>query len=323
MINVGIIGTSGHYMSAIEAQAMENDVKIVSYCAVFEDEDLSFLRQNCKHATEYASYRELLADRQLDAVVICTHFDMNNFIACEALKAGLACYCEKPAFLTFEEESRLANILSKCLPNHYGNMYEMRTMPHFMAAKQYVSSGALGEILLVHSQKSYKLGMRPNFYYSRTSYGGTIPWVGCHAFDLVKWICDVSLEPDYAFHSSGAATRTGEMESSALCVCRFPGGIASFSLDFLRPPTATTHADDRMRIVGTNGTLEVRDGQVYVTDADGSRQLPLPPPENSFLQFLQKLRFPHKGSLLPSAAECMDTAHLAITLRTLADGEHP
>ena len=51
--------------------------------------------------------------------------------------------------------------------------------------------------------------------------------------------------------------------------------MASVSADVMRPKMAPTHDDDRLRLVGSEGILEVRGGKVYVIDCDGERELPL------------------------------------------------
>ena len=59
----------------------------------------------------------------------------------------------------------------------------------FQAAREAVQQGAIGEPILISSQKSYKYGAkRPWFYKERRTYGGTIPWVGIHALDYMKWV---------------------------------------------------------------------------------------------------------------------------------------
>ena len=65
------------------------------------------------------------------------------------------------------------------------------------------------------------------------------------------------------------------------------------NLDYLRPETAPTHGDDRLRIAGSEGVLEVRgnEGRVWlITAADGPCELALPETVNFFADFLAELR---------------------------------
>ena len=70
------------------------------------------------------------------------------------------------------------------------------------------------------------------------------------------------------------------------------GGTAMTNLDYLRPETATTHGDDRLRIAGSEGVLEVTgaEGRVsLITVAEGSRDLELPEKVDFFADFLAEL----------------------------------
>jgi hypothetical protein len=56
------------------------------------------------------------------------------------------------------------------------------------------------------------------------------------------------------------------------------GGTATCHLDFLRPESAHTHGDDRLRIAGSEGVLEAEDldNRVKLISAKGkSGELPL------------------------------------------------
>lgn len=45
--------------------------------------------------------------------------------------------------------------------------------------------------------------------------------------------------------------------------------IAAANLDYLRPPTAPTHGDDRVRVAGTEGVVEVSEDGYVVINRDG------------------------------------------------------
>ena len=126
------------------------------------------------------------------------------------------------------------------------------------------------------SQKTYKWGNdRPDFYRSRKTFPGIAPWVGIHAFDWLHWILgDVftavqgregtTAQPDYPACASQAAFVL-TMEN---------GGVASVTLDYLRPETAPTHGDERLRIAGTRGVIETAlvDHRVTLTPRPTSRR---------------------------------------------------
>ena len=55
----------------------------------------------------------------------------------------------------------------------------------------------------------------------------------------------------------------GDLEATSQLMMTMQGGVcAQVSADYLRPANAPTHGDDRVRVVGTESVLEVRDDKV-------------------------------------------------------------
>ena len=70
------------------------------------------------------------------------------------------------------------------------------------------------------------------------------------------------------------------------------GGTASLRMDYVRPETAPTHGDDRLRIAGTRGVVEHQEGGgvTLVTASEKPREVREVPAERSlFLDFLESL----------------------------------
>ena len=71
------------------------------------------------------------------------------------------------------------------------------------------------------------------------------------------------------------------------------GGVAAVTLDYLRPETAPTHGDERLRIAGSNGVIEtalVERKVTLITAASRPRTLPSSPQTDIFTQFARSLR---------------------------------
>src|SRR5207249_5088681 len=90
------------------------------------------------------------------------------------------------------------------------------TLPIFRAARQAVQQGAIGEPILISSQKSYKYGAkRPWFYRERKTYGGTIPWVGIHALDYMEWVSGQKYTHVAAYEGNKAHSQSPGCEDHA------------------------------------------------------------------------------------------------------------
>lgn len=198
-------------------------------------------------------------------------------------------------------------------------MFGLRYKPWFMTAWKSVRSGMIGDIRMLNAQKSYKLGLRQEFFKHRNTYGGTIPWVGSHAIDWVYWFSGEKFRSVYATHSRKYNKDHGELEVTALCHFTLTNEIfASVSVDYLRPEQAPTHDDDRLRVVGTKGIIEVREHKVFLINGEcsGIKELPLLPEEEIF-DFLKQAK--GQGECLVSAEESFYITEACLRARQSAD----
>ena len=86
---------------------------------------------------------------------------------------------------------------------------------------------------------------------------------------------------DWIYHFTGkrflsVSTRVFGRDPEMAALCQFEmedGLIGGMNLDFYRPQAAPTHGDDRIRCVGTEGVLEVRDGEILLINAEGKQTL--------------------------------------------------
>jgi predicted dehydrogenase len=96
----------------------------------------------------YADYRELLANRDIDAVVISTPDHWHAIIAIHAVEAGKDVYLQKPASLTIAEGRALSDAVHRS-----GRIFQIgsqqRSAPQFRYAAELVRNGRIGELKTV------------------------------------------------------------------------------------------------------------------------------------------------------------------------------
>ena len=201
-------------------------------------------------------------------------------------------------------------------------MHTMRGVAELAAVRQAVRAGEIGDPVLSFSQKTYKWGKtRPDFYRDRRTFPGLAPWVGIHAFDWLHWILgDVFTE---VMGREGATARPDFPacgSQAAFVLTMHNGGVASVTLDYLRPEAAPTHGDERLRIAGPRGVIETAliERKVTLITADGRlRSLPLKRPVDLFTQFARSLRGESPAPL--SLHEACRITEIAIKAQQAAD----
>jgi predicted dehydrogenase len=96
----------------------------------------------------YGDYRELLANKEVDAVVISTPDHWHAKIAIEAVQAGKDVYLQKPASLTIAEGRALSDAVHRS-----GRIFQIgsqqRSSPQFRYAAELVRNGRIGKLQIV------------------------------------------------------------------------------------------------------------------------------------------------------------------------------
>lgn len=102
-VRVGVIGC-GNYATTMLLPHLKSrsDVDLVEVATATS---LSAANAQSKFSFDRMStdYQGLLADREIDAVLIATRHDSHSYMVCEALRAGKAVFVEKPLAVTAEQ----------------------------------------------------------------------------------------------------------------------------------------------------------------------------------------------------------------------------
>jgi predicted dehydrogenase len=100
---------------------------------------------SAKDVTYYGDYRELLARRDIDAVLIAAPDHWHALLATAACVAGKDVYCEKPLTLTIREAKELIETV-----NRYSRVFQVgsqqRSSREFRFACEMVRSGRIGQL---------------------------------------------------------------------------------------------------------------------------------------------------------------------------------
>src|SRR3954447_21467728 len=139
-------GNLGYAMKVPEAQP-------VALCDVYQphlERAEAAARRGGFEPKSVKDFREVLADKSIDAVCISTPDHWHAYMTVEACKAGKDVYVEKPASVYIEEGPKMVEAARK-----YKRIVQAGTMQrsggYFKKAAEIVQSGALGEISMCHT----------------------------------------------------------------------------------------------------------------------------------------------------------------------------
>jgi predicted dehydrogenase len=159
-INVGAIGVGrisrGHDLPGIWRHGL---AQVVAVCDLDSKRLADAKALVNKHYSEkagrpydgvagYADHRELLASKDVDAVVISTPDHWHAIIAIHAVEAGKDVYLQKPASLTIAEGRAVSNAVHRS-----GRIFQIgsqqRSSPQFRRAAELVRNGRIGQLKTV------------------------------------------------------------------------------------------------------------------------------------------------------------------------------
>jgi predicted dehydrogenase len=204
-----------------------------------------------------------------DVVNVGAVYACNGPIVAAALERGIAVVSDKPVAANDADYRRIAELCRRSDAPPLITEFDLRSRPAFRAARVAVERGLIGRPVLATAQKSYRLGTRPGFYKDRALYGGTLMWIASHGIDLVHYVTGEAFT-----HVSGAAGNVSRPDYGSMadhvvvCYELDGGGSAAVHADFLRPAAAPTHGDDRLRLAGSEGVVEVRQSRCTLITAD-------------------------------------------------------
>lgn len=224
-------------------------------------------------APYFTDWKEMLRKVKPDVISLGAQPARNGPIIIEALKRGIHVVSDKPIANSPAELRRIRALLAANPKLNLLTEFTMRSGPAFLAARDAVRAGKIGEVVLVTGQKSYRFGAsRPDFYKSREGYPGTIAFVGCHIIDLAYWITGLKYTAALGGLQGNIAKKDyGEFEDHAIVLLKMANGAdVVMHMDYLRPAAAPTHGDDRIRIAGSKGVVEVRDEKCVIITQDQS-----------------------------------------------------
>ena len=210
----------------------------------------------------YETPEQLIADDQVDAVVIATpHWDHPRLSAL-ALKADKHVICEKPLAVSVAEADELLS-LARDSRGLFAVVFQSRFEPVYRRAKELLSSGDFGQVLRISLVEA---SWRSQAYYGSSSWRGT--WKGegggvlvnqaPHALDRYAWLFGM---PVSVMGQCGTLLHRMETEDVANAMLRHRNGAHGFIHVSINefPPVS------RFEVFCEAGRISVEQGNMTVT----------------------------------------------------------
>jgi predicted dehydrogenase len=187
-----------------------------------------------------------------------------------ALERNIPAVTDKPVAANWSQLDRITALCDADAKRVVITEFPLRCHRAFAAAHRAVQADEIGQVLLATGQKSYRFGdARPAWYGRREQYGGSILFAASHAIDFIHYVTGLDFIDVRGQHANLSKPDYPDFEEVTATMLTFTtGATALVHSDYNRPAKAPTHGDDRLRVVGSKGVIEVRDERCVLMTHD-------------------------------------------------------
>ena len=284
-LNIGIIGTGDRGQGLIKLISKIDGMRLIAIC-----DNLQFRLDQAAtiapKAIKYSNYKELLSNKNLDAVIISTPLNTHASIASDAVDASLHIYCEKTMV---KGDISTMNLVKKVKKDHNkifqtGHQYHSsRLYSHIV---ELVQNGEIGQIIAIQAQWNRNGNWRrqvqdPKFerqinwrMYREYSYGLTAE-LSSHQIDFSNWLLKSTPKKVVGFGGIDYWKDGRETYDNIHLTYSYPNGVkASFTC-----LTSNGKDDYQIKVMGDKASIIIgyKDAWIYpegkynkvIKDVDG------------------------------------------------------
>lgn len=288
IVKVGIIGcggiANGKHMPSLKK--VEN-VQMTAFCDIIaERAEKAAKEYGTADAKVYTDYKELLKDKDIEVVHVLTPNREHADITIEALYAGKHVMCEKPMAKTAADARRMYEAAEKT-GKKLTIGYQHRQKAQSIYAKEYIDTGALGEIYYANCLAVRRRGT-PNwgvFLDEEAQGGGPIIDIATHSLDLTLYLMN-NYEPEMVVgkthkkleHPEAGniwgdnGVSTTPLEEAACAFIRMKNGATIMLETSWALNTAEPVQEGSCVLCGSKAGLSIKNNQLIINQVELNRQ---------------------------------------------------
>jgi predicted dehydrogenase len=292
-IRLGLIGAGGRGTQDWTTFLKQPDVEPVAVCDVYDPFRERAIGMTEGRAKGFKDFRQLLEQKEIDAVAVATPDHWHAYITIAACQAGKDVYCEKPLSLSIGEGRKMVEAARS-----HGRVVQtgsqQRSGSHYQEAVKLIQAGGIGQVHRIHAgmQRNIFPGLKPtalesgltsaldwdmwlgpaprlpfdpfrciyNFRWFWDYSGGQMTNWGAHHLDIARWILGASSAS--AVSGAGgryALTDGGETPDIQQVTFQFPKAIVTWTTSEIGEGEPFT-----LNIYGAKGMMSLTRGGFHV-----------------------------------------------------------
>lgn len=255
-LNVGIIGYGWVATAHIDAINSGQFAQVSAIYSSRPQDDTELSKRWGSKIKSYTDLGEMLKDKNIDVISICSYTNMHKEHAVAAAKAGKHIILEKAMALSWEDCLAVQTAVEEAGVK-FCMCFECRFSNQFLSTKAIVDQGLIGD--LHYGEIDYLHGIGPwygQFPWNIKKNGGgsSLLTAGCHALDALLMFMGTDVEEvtSYETKSKSEIFQPYEYATTSVTILKFKSGkIAkcATSVDCLQPYYFHTH------LIGSEGSI--------------------------------------------------------------------
>lgn len=258
MKRVAVVGLGNMGRNYARIASENPRAEIAAVCDV--DRDRARTVSEAFGCRPYFDYEEMLSHEKPDGAVISLPDHLHKGAAIVAAELGVNVLLEKPMATSIEDATAIAAAFrssgARCQMGHI-----FRWTPPYVAAKEAIDAGELGELVSVSGRVSDRIEVPLNMlmWASRSSPAW---FLISHEADAARWFASSEVSAVMAVgikkKLTGLGVDTYDLVRAELAYAS--GAIACLQASWIAPASQPTLADARFEVIGTDGALVIDTG---------------------------------------------------------------
>jgi predicted dehydrogenase len=278
-VQFGMIGTGSRGNYLLKHLKDIDNGRCVALCDIQEDPLKEAAKTIGNNPKTFKDYRELLAQKDVEAVFVTTPLFVHYPITKDALEAGKHVFCEKCLVFKPEEVHGLRALAAQHPKQTLQTGLQRRYSQFYQTVKQMVDKGILGTVTHFHAQWHRNMINKPsrlwtmkpggdknisNWRIYRSMSGGLTAELTSHQVDVADWMFGDSPEFVMGFGSLDLLKDGRDVYDNIQLIYRYPKGrtmtYSSISSNQFLPYFNGQRSEMGELIIGTDGAIEITVG---------------------------------------------------------------
>lgn len=272
-VNFGVIGLGVRGREILKTLSIMPNAPVVSICDNFEAM-IKRSKDSAPKAETCTDYKQLLANKEVQAVVVATPTHLHKDIVIDALKAGKHVYCEMPLAHTLEDAKAIALAARGAYKLNFQAGLPNRSDPQRYHVMSFIRAGSMGKTIMGRAQWHKKQSWRRasatperekdlNWRLYKASSTGLIGEIGIHQIDMANWVMNarpVSIVGFSGIQWWNMDNDDREVADTVQAVIEYPGGVRFYYGATL----ANSFDGEYDMFYGTDSAVMIRENKAWM-----------------------------------------------------------